>query len=31
MPTSYMPYEPMQDFLLPPSLNEWLPQGHLAH
>lgn len=26
-----MPYEPMQDFLLPPSLQEWLPQGHLAH
>ena len=31
MPTSYMPYEPMQDFLLPPSLREWLPQDHLAH
>ena len=31
MPTSYMPYEPTQDFLLPPSLQEWLPQGHLAH
>lgn len=31
MPTSYMPYEPKQDFLLPPSLQEWLPQDHLAH
>ena len=31
MPTSYMPYEPTQDFLLPPSLQEWLPQDHLAH
>ena len=31
MPTSYMPYEPTQDFLLPPSLREWLPQDHLAH
>jgi transposase len=31
MPTSYIPYEPTQDFLLPPSLQEWLPQDHLAH
>src|SRR5262245_44046667 len=31
MPTSYMPYEPTQDLLLPPSLHEWLPQDHLAH
>ena len=31
MPTSYLPYEPTQDFLLPPSLQEWLPQDHLAH
>ena len=23
-------YEPHQDFLLPPSLREWLPRGHLA-
>ena len=30
MPASYLPYEPNQDFLLPPSLNEWLPDGHLA-
>ena len=31
MPTSYIPYEPTQDFLLPPSLQEWLPDDHLAH
>jgi transposase len=31
MPASYLPYEPDQDFLLPPSLREWLPQGHLAY
>ena len=31
MPTSYLPYEPDQQFLLPPSLQEWLPSGHLAH
>jgi transposase len=31
MPTSYLPYEPNQDLLLPHSLQEWLPQGHLAH
>lgn len=31
MPASYLPYEPDQDFLLPPSLSEWLPQGHLAY
>jgi transposase len=31
MPASYLPYEPDQDFLLPPSLREWLPPGHLAH
>lgn len=24
-------YEPEQDFLLPPSLREWLPEGHLAY
>jgi transposase len=27
----YRPYFPEQDFLLPPSLREWLPQGHLAY
>ena len=31
MPTSYQPYSPEQEFLLPPCLNEWLPPGHLAH
>jgi transposase len=31
MPTSYLPYEPNQDFLLPHSLCEWLPEDHLAH
>ncbi len=24
-------YDFNQDFLLPPSLREWLPQGHLAY
>ena len=31
MPTSYLPYVPDQQLLLPHSLQEWLPQGHLAH
>lgn len=31
MPTSYLPYEPNQDLLLPHSLHEWLPEDHLAH
>ncbi len=31
MPASYLPYRPDQDFLLPPSLKEWLPEGHLAY
>jgi transposase len=31
MPTSYLPYEPTQDLLLPHSLGEWLPEDHLAH
>ena len=31
MPASYLPYEPDQDFLLPPSMREWLPEGHLAY
>lgn len=30
MPTSFLPYQPDQDLLLPPSLREWLPEGHLA-
>ena len=28
---SYLPYLPDQDFLLPPSMGEWLPDGHLAY
>jgi transposase len=31
MPTSFLPYEPNQDFLLPPSLSEWLPENHLMY
>jgi transposase len=27
----YREYEPDQDFLLPPSLKEWLPERHLAY
>ncbi len=31
MSKTYRPYEPDQMFLMPPSLKEWLPAGHLAH
>jgi transposase len=31
MPTSFLPYEPNQDYLLPPSVTEWLPRNHLAY
>jgi transposase len=31
MPTSYQPYAPDQDLLLPHSLREWLPAGHLVN
>ena len=31
MSTSYVPYSPGQDLLLPPSLQDWLPEGHLAY
>ena len=31
MGTTYRPYQPEQPFLLPPSLRDWLPQGHLAY
>jgi hypothetical protein len=27
---SFRPYDPNQILLLPPSLDEWLPEGHLA-
>ncbi len=31
MSTSYVPYHPEQQQLLPSALQEWLPQGHLAY
>ena len=31
MAANYLPYEPQQMLLLPESLQEWLPEGHLAH
>jgi len=31
MPKGYRPYWPDQDFLLPPSLSRWLPEGRLAY
>ncbi|MDR7543507.1 MAG: transposase, partial [Armatimonadota bacterium] len=32
MPTKeYRPYSPHQLLILPPSLQEWLPEGHLAY
>ena len=31
MGTSFRPYSPDQELLLPPSLNEWLAEGHLAY
>jgi transposase len=31
MTTSYFPYDSQQQLLLPPALQEWLPEGHLAH
>jgi len=31
MVISYRPYEPQQEMLLPASLQDWLPQGHLAY
>lgn len=30
MAKTFRPYEPDQQFLLPPSLREWLPEDHLA-
>ena len=30
MTISYRPYEPQQEILLPASLQDWLPKGHLA-
>ena len=31
MPTTFRPYTPDQDLLLPVSLHEWLPEDHLAY
>lgn len=31
MSKTYRPYDPDQMFLLPPSVKDWLPMGHLAH
>ena len=31
MAKTYRPYLPEQDFLLPPSPREWLPEGHLVY
>ncbi|MGQ0732389.1 MAG: IS1182 family transposase [Acidobacteriota bacterium] len=31
MAKTYRPYLPEQDFLLPPTLREWLPEDHLAY
>src|SRR5580700_6342222 len=31
MTTSYLPYDPQQQMLLPQALQEWLPEGHLAY
>ena len=31
MPKGYRSYVPEQDLLLPPSLRDWLPEGHLAY
>ena len=31
MSKTYRPYQPEQDFLLPPNLRDWLPEDHLAY
>ena len=31
MTTSYLPYNPHQQMLLPHALQDWLPEGHLAY
>src|SRR5665213_2256709 len=31
MTTSYLPYEPRQQMLLPEALQDWLPEGHLVY
>ena len=30
MPKKYLPYDPKQNLLIPPDLNDWLPKDHLA-
>jgi len=31
MAANYLPYDPLQMLLLPEAMQDWLPQGHLAH
>jgi transposase len=31
MAVNYLPYEPQQMLLLPEAIQDWLPEGHLAH
>lgn len=31
MAANYLPYEPRQMLLLPEAIQDWLPEGHLAH
>lgn len=31
MTSSYLPYDPQQQMLLPHALQDWLPEGHLAY
>jgi hypothetical protein len=31
MSTSYVPYQPDQQYLMPCALQEWLPEVHLAY
>ncbi len=31
MGKTFRPYHPDKEFLLPPSLREWLPEDHLAY
>jgi hypothetical protein len=31
MAANYLPYDPGQLLLLPEAIQDWLPEGHLAH
>jgi hypothetical protein len=31
MAANYLPYDPQQMLLLPEAIQDWLPEGHLAH